>query len=135
MGAWASDPFGNDTACDWKYDAESAADLSFVSKAIEKIHQQGDEYLDADAAQEAIAAADVLARLRGKFYTRNSYTESIDEWVANHPITPSQELLTSAIRAIDRILTEPSEILELWGESDKFDEWKKHLTDLQDRLR
>jgi hypothetical protein len=135
MGAWDSDPFGNDTACDWTNDAERAADLSFIAKTIEKIHQQGGDYLEAGEAEEAIAAADTLARLRGRFYTRNSYTESIDEWVANHSITPPREMLDSAIHAIDRILTEPSELLELWGDSKEFVEWKKHLSDLQDRLR
>ena len=135
MGAWNCDPFGNDTACDWKYDLEETDDLSFISATIEKIHAAGSEYLEAPEAEEAIAAADALARLRGKFYVRNSYTESLDNWVAGHPIAPPKELLNTAIRAIDRILTEPSELLELWGESEKFGEWKKHLTDLQERLK
>ncbi len=135
MGAWNSDPFGNDTACDWKYDAERATDLSFIAKTIEKIHELEGEYIEASEAQEAIAAADTLARLRGQFYIRNAYTKSLDEWVANHPITPPRELLDSAIRAVDRILTEPSELLELWSEGEGAGEWKKHLSDLQDRLR
>ena len=135
MGAWDCDPFGNDTACDWKYDLEGTDDLSLVAETIDKIHAAGGDYLEAPDAEEAIAAADALARLRGKFYVRNSYTESLDNWVAGHRITPPKELLDSAVRAIARILTEPSELLELWGESDKFDEWKKHLTDLQERLK
>ena len=28
MGAWSNDPFGNDTACDWKYSLEESNDLS-----------------------------------------------------------------------------------------------------------
>jgi hypothetical protein len=135
MGAWDCDPFGNDTACDWAYDVEETEDLSFISETLGKIHAAGNDYLEAPDAEEAIAAADTLARLRGKFYVRNSYTESLDQWVANHPITPPKEMLDSAIRAIDRILKEPSEILELWSESGKFEEWRKHLTDIQERLR
>jgi hypothetical protein len=133
MGAWDSDPFGNDNACDWVYEAEQATDLSFIAKTIENIHEQAGD--DLEGAEEAIAAADTLARLKGKFYVRNAYTESIDEWVAKHPITPPQGLLDSAIRAIDRILTPPSEPLEIWKNSTEFAKWKKHLTDLQDRLR
>ena len=135
MGAWNCDPFGNDTACDWKYDLEETEDLSLILETIAKIHAAGSDYLEAPEAEEAIAAADTLSRLRGKFYVRNSYTESLDNWVASHPLSPSKELLDSAIRAIDRILTEPSELLELWRESEQFGEWKKHLTDLQERLR
>lgn len=135
MGAWDCDPFGNDTACDWKYDLEETDDLSVISETIERIHTAGGDYLEASDAEEGIAAADALSRLRGKFYVRNSYTELLDSWVASHPITPPKELLDSAVRAIDRILTEPSELLELWGESEKFGEWKKHLTDLKERLK
>lgn len=135
MGAWDCDPFGNDTACDWKYDQEQSHDLSVVSETIEKIHGAGNEYLEAPDAEQAIAAADTLARLKGRFYVRNSYTKSLDEWVAKHPITPPKELLDSAVRAIERILSEPSELLELWSESDKFGAWKNHLTDLQARLK
>jgi hypothetical protein len=135
MGAWNCDPFGNDTACDWKYDLEQTDGISFISETIEKIHAAGSDYLEAPDAEEAVAAADTLARLRGKFYVRSSYTESLDTWVANHPITPPEELLDLAVRAIDRILKEPSELLELWGESEEFGKWKKHLTDLQERLK
>jgi hypothetical protein len=66
---------------------------------------------------------------------RNAYTESLDDWVARHPLTPPRDLLDSSIRALERILTAPSELLELWGESAKFDAWKQHLTDLQQRLK
>ena len=135
MGAWDCDPFGNDTACGWKYDLEKTDDLSFICETIEKIHAAGSEYLEAPEAEKAIAAADALARLRGKFYKRSSSTRFLDNWVASHPITPPKELLDSAIRAIDRILTEPSELLELWGESEKFGDWKKHVADLQGRLK
>ena len=135
MGAWNCDPFGNDTACDWVYDLEETEDLSFIVETLDKIQAAGNDYLDAFEAEEAIAAADTLARLKGKFYARNSYTEDLDQWVAKHPMTPPKKILDSAVRAIDRILTKPSELLELWSESGKFGEWQKHLTDLQQRLK
>jgi hypothetical protein len=134
MGAWDTDPFGNDTACDWKYELEETNDLSLVENTLQKIHDSASEYLEAPDAEEAIAAADTLARLRGHFYAKNSYTESLDEWVAKHPQEPPQALVDSAIRAMDRILTEPSELLELWQESDLFGAWKKHMDDLKSRL-
>ena len=106
MGAWGCDPFGNDTGCDWVYDLEESEGLSFIAETLDKIQAAG-----------------------------NSYTEDLDQWVANHPITPPKEMLNSAVRAIDRILTKPSELLELWSESGKFGDWQKHLTDLQQRLK
>src|SRR5215472_449696 len=135
MGSWNCDPFGNDTACDWKYDLERTDDLSFISETIQQIHAAGRNFIKARDAVKAIAAADALARLLGRFYVRSSYTRSLDDWVASHRITPPKELLDSAVRAIDLILTEPSELLELCSESEEFGDWKKHLTDLQDRLQ
>jgi hypothetical protein len=50
MGAWDCDPFGNDTACDWKYDLEATSDLALVSETIEKAHGNGNDYLEAPDA-------------------------------------------------------------------------------------
>ena len=108
MGTWAADPFGNDTACDWKYGIEETDDLSVIQRSITRVLEIGDEYLEAPEAEEAIAAADTLARLRGQFYVRNAYTESLDEWVAKHPIDPPQGLVDDAIRAMDPALSHPS---------------------------
>jgi Domain of unknown function (DUF4259) len=134
MGAWDCDPFGNDTAGDWAFDLENKSDLSFIEETLQKVLSSGNGDLEASDAEEAIAAADTLARLKGKFYVRNPYTEPVDEWVADHPLTPSRALLDTAIQAIDRVLTKPSELLEAWEESEQFDQWKKHLTDLKQRL-
>jgi hypothetical protein len=134
MGAWAPDPFGNDTACDWNYSLEETDDLSLIESTLQKVHDAATEFLEAPHAEEAIAAADTIARLNGKFYVRNSYTESVDEWVAKHPITPPQALVDSAIGALERVQTDPSELLELWKESDDFAAWNKHMEDLKARL-
>lgn len=135
MGAWDSDPFGNDTAGDWAYGLDEGDDLSLIQSTLQKLHEVGSEYLEAPDAEEAIAAADALARLKGSFYVRNAYTESLDKWVDEHPIIPPQELVDSAIRAIDRILTPPSELLELWEDSEDFKNWQNHLDELKKRLR
>lgn len=134
MGAWDTDPFGNDTAGDWVFGLDDLDDLSLIESTIQKLHDVGSEYLDASDAEEAIAAADTLSRLKGHFYVRNAYTESLDKWVETHKIIPPQKLVDSAIKAIDRILTAPSELLELWEESDDLPQWKTHLEELKKRL-
>ena len=73
--------------------------------------------------------------MKGNFYVKNSYTESVDAWVAQHPLDPPQSLVDTAIAVLDRILIEPSELLELWQESDDFEAWKKHVEDLKKRLQ
>ena len=135
MGAWDTDPFGNDTACDWAYGLDECEDLKLIVKALEKVESVGNDYLDATEAEEAIAAADTLARLKGRAYVHNSYTEAVDEWVAEQHLAVPFELSELAIIVVDRIMTDPSELLELWEESEDFEGWKKHLVDLKERLK
>ena len=63
MGTWSHEPFGNDSACDWAYGLESQKDFSMIEQAIQRVLDNGDEYLDSDLAVKAIAAAEVLAKL------------------------------------------------------------------------
>lgn len=135
MGAWAPDPFGNDSAGDWAYGLEEVSDLSLIEETIERILECGTDYLEAPDAEEAVAAIDVIARLKGKFYTKDAHTESVDAWVAAHSLTPPASLVQKALKALDRIATEPSEILELWQDSEDFETWKRHLADLKTRIQ
>lgn len=135
MGSWSSDPFGNDTAGDWAYGLEEVDDLSLIEETIQRLLDVGGDYLEAPDADEAIAAIDTIARLKGRFYVKDAHTESVDAWVAAHPLTPPPSLIAKAQKALDRILTEPSEALELWSESEDFETWKKHIEDLKNRIR
>ena len=135
MGSWAPDPFGNDSAGDWKYGLDDVHDLSLIEETIDRVIACGDDYLEAPEAEEAIAAIDVLARLKGRFYERNAYTESVDAWVAAHPIVPPPALIGKARQALDRIATEPSELLGLWQDSDHFEDWKRHVAELRTRIQ
>jgi hypothetical protein len=130
MGAWSHEPFGNDTACDWSYGLLETNDLSSVEAALDAVAEIGEDYLESDIAMEAIAAAEVLAKLLGKGIQTDSYTEEIDQWVTAHPQKPSSALLAKARRAIQRIQSEPSELLELWEEGDEANAWKDSLQKL-----
>lgn len=131
MGAWDATSFGNDTANDWAYDLEECDDLSHIEATLQQVLEPGDEYLDADVASEAVAAAEVLAWLRGKPSTVNGYTEKIAEWVTAHPIKPSAATIQQALSALDRIQGDESELAELWeGDED----WTIVMSDLRNRL-
>ena len=133
MGAWGIDPFGNDTACDWVYGLKAASDMSVIEESIQRVHDARDDYLDADIADEAIAAADVICRLCGHFYVQNEYTEDLDHWVQNHShLKPSLDLIELAIRAMCRVKSEPSELLDLWMDSDE--SWLEEINGLILRL-
>jgi hypothetical protein len=131
MGAWGVNTFDNDTACDWKYDLEKAKDMSIVVGTLGAVLAAGDDCLDSDEACNGLAACEVVARLKGNWGTRNSYTESLDKWVLAHPQSPSDEMVRDAVAVIDRILTEPSELMELWEDNA---EWKASVNDLRSRV-
>lgn len=133
MGAWGVLAFDNDSANDWAYDLEESDDLSLVESAFEEVEQVGADYLDQDLACAALAACEVLARLRGNAGYSNAYTAKVDTWVAAHRIIPAPELLVRASAVIDRILGNDSELCELWAGGDG-EEWKKATQDLRDRL-
>jgi septation ring formation regulator EzrA len=134
MAAWDTDPFGNDTACDWSYALEESEDFELIEETLAKIEEAGDDYIEAPDAEEAIAAADTLARLKGRAYVKNSHTEAVDAWVTEQQLTVPQDLVDLAIHAIERIQTEPSELLELWEENKDLTAWKKQLSALKKRL-
>jgi len=135
MGAWDHTTFGNDDACDWGGDLRSHEDLSFIEETLDTVVATGDEYLEAPESSQAIAAAEVVGRLQGHFGIRNAYTESVDEWITAHPLTVPTALAQKARAALDRILTRPSELLELWEESDDFESWKGTITELKSRIQ
>lgn len=131
MGAWDASSFGNDTANDWAYDLKECDDLSHIQSTLQHVVDAGDDYLDADLASEAIAAAEVLAWLNGKPSPVDAYTEKIATWVAAHPIQPPAELIQRAVAVLDRIEGEESELCELWeGDPD----WTNAIADLRNRL-
>jgi len=134
MGTWSTDAFGNDTACDWTYELERTRDLTLLESALETILTAGEEYLEAPEAEEALAAAEVIARLQGNWGLRNAYSEAADAWVEANPLAPPAELVRKARAAIERILASPSELLELWQESDELDDWRQSVMDLRARL-
>jgi len=131
MGAWDTSSFGNDTANDWAYDLEECNDLSYIESTLQQVLNTADAYLDAEIATEAIAAAEVLAWLRGRPTPVDAYTEKIAAWVSAHPIDPPRELIQKAISVIDRIQQEPSELPELWEDDP---DWIASMTDLRSRL-
>lgn len=130
MGTWSHEPFGNDSANDWAYDLEDCTDFSLVASALKCAADSG-EYLDADEAVEAVAAAEVLAKALGRGTQSDAYTGKVDAWLASIPAKPSPELSALAQRALAKVLGPESELRELWEESDEFALWEASVVALQ----
>jgi hypothetical protein len=132
MGAWGVLAFDNDSANDWAYGLEDVDDLSLVESAFEEAEATGG-FLDSDLAANALAACEVVARLGGRPGYTNAYTEKVDQWVAQHKLVPSPQLLVRASAVIDLVLGEDSELRELWEDGDGGD-WRKSVEDLRHRV-
>ncbi|MDB5320263.1 MAG: hypothetical protein JWN40_1894 [Phycisphaerales bacterium] len=134
MGAWGVLAFDNDEACDWASDLDDVDDLSLVEAAFKVVEDSGGDCLDAHDATDALAACEVLARLRGEPGYNNAYTEGVDAWVAAHPIDPQPRMLARAEAVIARVLGKKSELRELWDDGVGA-EWREAVDDLRRRLR
>ncbi|MGW4056208.1 DUF4259 domain-containing protein [Streptomyces sp. NPDC004779] len=121
MGTWDIGPFDNDTAADFSYRVDSAPEgkkAEVLLTAFREVTGTGEEYLDADLSMEAIAsAALVAAQCPGGEPVTTSYGPK--EPLGVLPAA----LRAEAVAALDRVVAEPSELLELWEESDG-EEWK-----------
>jgi hypothetical protein len=134
MGTWAHDTFDNDTACDWAFGLEDVSDLSYVMGALARVLETGADYLEADLACEALAACEVIARLKGNSGVRNAYTDPVDSWVNAHPLPVSSPMAAQAAAVIDRVLSPPSELLELWKDGKDPDQWHNAVSSLRARV-
>jgi hypothetical protein len=135
MGAWGTGSFDNDIANDWAADFVEIGYLSYVRRVLEPVAAtSGDEYLCARISCEALAACEVIARLKGNWGTRDSYSKKVDDWAQANPSEPSADMVQLALRAIDRIVTARSELMDLWDETKKASDWHATVADLRERV-
>jgi hypothetical protein len=134
MGTWGTDTFDNDTAGDWAFQLEDEGDLDLIDDTLARVVDSADDDVDSDVACEALAACEVVARLKGNFGVRDAYTEPVDKWVAAHPMVPPHETVARALAAIDRILGPQSELAELWSDSDDARQWRAAVSNLRQRV-
>jgi hypothetical protein len=134
MGTWGVGTLDNDTAVDWMYGLGEVGDLSLIEGTLDRALAAVGENLEAPDAEEALAAAEAVARMLGNFGVRNDYTETMDAWVAYMNRRPPPDLVAKAQRIVARIQEQPSELLERWTKTDKSEAWSRSLADLAKRL-
>ncbi len=133
MGAWSHEAFGNDSALDWAFGLEDVDDLSLIEAALAAVLDEPAGALDASPATEALAAIEVVARLRGHA-SDEACPDVVQDWVARTRLTPPEPLLRRALAALARVGGDGSELKELWDESDSAADWLASLADLRRRL-
>lgn len=79
MGSWGEGAFDNDAATDWSFKLEASPDLSVVEQALAAVNDNGEGIILEETGSVAVAAAEVVARLRGKPGLENAYTAAVDQ--------------------------------------------------------
>jgi hypothetical protein len=138
VGTWAIGPFGNDFAQDWAEDLQESKDLYFIEETLDNVLQaETTEYLEAPFGAEALAAVETWSRLQGKGGQQDEDSAAVDEWVAEVKAKlgkPRPDIADKARRVLALVLSEGSELRELWQDSEHYEEWHAALDDLQRRL-
>nr|WP_053914190.1 DUF4259 domain-containing protein [Streptomyces sp. TP-A0875] len=129
MGTWDVGPFDNDTAADFSYTLdEAAADARagiILGTLTHVIDTAG--YLEAPESEEAVAAAALVAAQ----CPEGEPTDPV--YGPEEPLPDLTGVRDLALQALDRVMTEPSELMDLWDESNG-GPWRTHIRNLRNVL-
>ncbi|MBX3387496.1 MAG: DUF4259 domain-containing protein [Phycisphaeraceae bacterium] len=145
MGAWGVKNFENDTALDWVLELTGGEDPGMIRETLEMALGEGvdgdgeeseageDEYLEEEVCSSALAAAEIVAALRGR--PASDLPDGAREWIGRHGhrIKVDRDLIDTAHDAIARVAAD-SELCDLWMESEHATAWEEALQDLQRRI-
>jgi hypothetical protein len=127
MGAWGYKSFQNDSALDWLSDLIHGG-APVLGAALDAI---GEEYVEADEASAALAAAEIVAAALGKGDDR--LDEDAATWLKENRDAARKVNPARARQAVERVFAK-SELRELWDESGAATEWHADVRELLERL-
>jgi Domain of unknown function (DUF4259) len=140
MGTWGTGVFENDGAADFAWEIAEGG-FPVIEKVFDRVLAARESYLE--DAEEAIAAAEVVAKLCGRgpspLDNRQEFEDPDEEltlgkWIASVKAPPRKDLVDKARRAVARVLAGPTELLDLWRDGKDFEEWTRVVEDLAKRL-
>jgi hypothetical protein len=118
MGTWDTGPLDNDAAaqwCDTLDNTEVGQRVELIRRALTAAAKHDPaEYLDHDIADEAVAAATVLASLLPNGHAAD-YSPAPDFLPVGETIVLLNDLPRLALQALDRVDGDNSELPNLWG--------------------
>ncbi|MGW1773972.1 DUF4259 domain-containing protein [Streptomyces sp. NPDC002104] len=114
MGTWDTGPFDNDTAADFGGDLDEAAAGEREGVVRGTLTRVTDTvgHLEAPESERAVAACALVA-------SQCPGGEPSDPvYGPEEPLPDLTGLRHLALQALERVMTEPSELMDLWAESD-----------------
>ncbi|MEQ8171070.1 MAG: DUF4259 domain-containing protein [Candidatus Eremiobacterota bacterium] len=130
MGTWGVKTFENDGASDWLWELEESDDNSVLVAAL---NPEDMNYLEAPDGEIILAAAEIIQAIKNK--SGDGLPENALNWINAHNTLDVSSLVTKAITMVDRVLSDNSELRELWEENkDDYPNWHAHITELRSKL-
>jgi hypothetical protein len=134
MGAWGVRCFENDSALDCIYEFQERPTLKYL-EAIFKTVLSDEEYLEIDEASSVLAAAEIIAALKGQKSTDfPEELEAVIEDISIVSIVSIDSIKSLAVKAIQKVKND-SELRDLWEESNEFDKWLQVVENLVERIQ
>jgi hypothetical protein len=125
MGTWGTGPFDDDGASDWAWELQEAQDWGVVEVALRRAAEVGtDTYLEAPDGQVAWAAAAVVAAADNP--SAVTLPDDVTKWLDVHREARPPGARPLALQAVQRVLADNSELVELWQEAGQ-DEWRANV--------
>jgi hypothetical protein len=133
MAKGGTGTFDNDDAVEW-ISGFGADGANIIEEALEAITEleQGD-YIEADVAAHALAAAELVAAARDGDTSRLP-EDSVASLKENAGKINAAKLLAPARKAVARVLR-GSELKEQWDESADSEDWEDDVRELLERLK
>ncbi len=133
MGAWEVNVFKNDSALDWLEEFVQFPERSTIDVILDEILEE--DYVDSWAAEEALAAVEVVAIARGKSKEKLKQLEKVDFTELNREI--DTKLIAKCTEVLDRIVkkNDQNEIYELWEDTDTLAKWLDLIKDMKKRIK
>ncbi|NVO29780.1 DUF4259 domain-containing protein [Hymenobacter lapidiphilus] len=132
MAAWGYYNFDNDTAADFAEDFKAEPSAGVLEQALAAVQEADGEYLDADIASEALAAAEIVAAILGK--PARIFPNDLLGVIPGLNLSHVEPLRKPAQEAVRTILGPESELREFWEDSDEFENWEGLQRQLLKRL-
>ena len=129
MSGWGTGSFENDDAQDFLGQLKSLGGedvREILSRAADER-----EYLEAPESSVAVAAAEVIAALKGA--PSANVPREVADWMSTSMAGATADLNELARRAVRKVRTN-SELKDLWLEAEGLNEWSAGLRDLEQRL-
>ncbi|WP_045690386.1 MULTISPECIES: DUF4259 domain-containing protein [Hymenobacter] len=131
MSTWGYYNFDNDTAADFAGAFRDNPDEASLADALQRA-ANGDQDIDATAASEALAAAEIVAAIQG--HPAQDFPADLILVIRQLNPAASTDLRKMSRKAV-KAIAKHSELQELWAGSEDSNNWQELQKDLVHRLK